>query len=146
MSNPNFEALLNTSMDEVEKPKPLPVGHYQFLVTAKELGQSKEKKTPFVSYKCRVMAPLEDVDQDTLSAVKNWNEKELKLDFYLTPDSMFRLKDFAAHCQVESSGKSAGQLIDDLLNASFVGQVGHSLSPRDNETVFANIVSTQAAE
>jgi hypothetical protein len=145
MSNLNFESLLNISMDTVEKPKPLPVGHYNFLIVSKDLGQSKEKKTPFVSYKVRALAPHDDVDQNDLAAVNNWNQKEMKLDFYLTADSMFRLKDFAEHCGVDATGKSVGQLIEDLMNATFAGQIGHSFG-KDNETIYANIVSTMQAQ
>lgn len=140
-----IQSLLSKNADEIEKPKPLPPGQYQFIVTGHEFGESAQKKTPFVSFKVRPVAPGPDVDQTALAQVKEWNKKEMKYDFYITEDALFRLKDFIGHCGIGTSGRPLDACIPELTNQSFTGVVAQSISEKDHETVYANIVSSMAA-
>lgn len=141
----NFESLLSQNTDEIERPKPLPVGSYQFIVKDYELGESSQKKTPFVRFVASPVAPLEDVDQAALQAVNKWQEKSLRLDYYLTPDSQYRLKDFLQQLGLTTTGRTFSELLVEAKGQSFIGHVTHEASTRDPEAVFATIDSTTSA-
>jgi hypothetical protein len=145
MSNANFEALLNTQVDEIEKPKPLPMGTYTFGISGHEFGESAQKKTPFVKFQTTPKVAGEDVDQDMLTEVKDWQSKNMNLTFYLTDDSMFRLKDFLEHCGISTAGRTLGECIPETQGAMFNGYIKHETATNGTD-VFAQIGTTAAAE
>lgn len=66
----DFVDILSKKVDEVEKPKPRPVGTY----LASIAGMPKQKKVnvqgeekPIISFSCKILAPREDVDQGDLA-------------------------------------------------------------------------------
>ena len=141
----DFNALLDKQVDKAERPKPTPAGTYTFAVKKHEFGESKQKKTPYVEFTVGLIAPGQDVDQAELSQVENWNQREMRLTFYLTEDSLFRLREFSEHCGLDISGKTFSQIIPDLTGCQFTGMVEHQVSTRNPGDVFANIGRTAAA-
>jgi len=122
------------------------MGTYCFIVKEHEFGESTQKVTHYVEFRCTPVTPGDDVDMDALNLVTKWNEKTMRATFYLTDDSMFRLKDFLQHCGLDTDGHTLGELIPETTNAMFSGYVEHTVSNKDNETIFANIGSTAPAE
>jgi hypothetical protein len=139
----NFEDILDTQADTVEKPKPMPQGSYVGLIVSHELGKSAKKQTPYVRYMVRPVEPMDDVDTELLEEVTNWQQKTLRLDFYLTPDSLFRLTNFFEQLGIDTAGRSVRELIPECINEQIVIAVGHDIAGED---VFANITSTAAIE
>ena len=140
-----FENLLSTPMDSVEKPKPLPPGGFLFNVKGQEFGESSQKGTPFVKMLCTPMSPLEDVDTELLAQVNGWQKKELPLTFYLTEDSIFRLKDFLDHCGVSIAGRTFKEALPDVINQQFTGMIIHEQSTKNKTDIYDNHGSTAPA-
>lgn len=92
MNQPNFAHLLNKPANSFERPKAVPMGTYLVQFIKFEFGESANKKTPFVRFLCSIVQPGTDVDKAALP--EGWQEREFRYEFYLTPDAMFRLREF----------------------------------------------------
>lgn len=143
---PNFSDLLNTSADEVERPKPLPTGSYLCVVKGlPEHGQSSQKKTPFLKFLLQPMQALEDVDTEALEEMGGLENKTIPATYYITEDAMWRLKKFYEDCGIEISGKTMGAIAEETVNKSVIGVIRHEAS-QDGTAVFARLADTALAE
>lgn len=133
----DFNSILNKKVDDAEKPKPLPMGSYVWNIQRHEFGASKQKKTPQVTFFVKPISVLDDVDQAALP--DNWKDKERRVTFYLTEDSLYRLGDFLGHCGLNVSGRLFSAVIPETTNMQFVGNVTHEES---NGNTYDNISST----
>jgi len=136
MTEVNFESLLSQQADEVEKPKPLPAGTYQFAVVEHAFDTSSKKGTPFVRFQLSPIAAGEDVDQDLLAQVNNWQGKKMKFDCFLTDDAIWRLKDFLENCGINTSGRTFAECIPETAGVYVSGFIKHEIN---GEATYANI-------
>lgn len=150
----NFESILDTPAEDVERPTPAPIGLYDFIVKGlPEYGESSKKKTPFAKFTLAFQGAGEDVDGDDLTiwlsdkdgVVGPLTDRTIKLTFYTTPDALFRLTDFLEHCGVEPEGKTVRQMIDETPNASVRGIISHRAS-EDGQQIFAEVSRTMKPE
>jgi hypothetical protein len=141
----NFEALLGTKLDTVEKPKVMPMGTYSFVIIDHEFGTSAQKGTPFVQFNTHPRVAQDDVDEELLSEVKNWQDRKMKVTYYLTEDSLFRLKDFLEHCQIDITGRTIAECIPETTGQMFNGYVKQQSAPNGTD-MYANIDQTSAVE
>lgn len=104
---PDFKQLLSRPLNTVEKPKPLPSGTYFGTVGAFQLGESRDKKTPYVEFQITLQEAGPDVDAESLATAVGTppdfskKKKNLRSTFYLTEDSLYRLKEFLSGLGVE---------------------------------------------
>ncbi len=142
----NFADALNRKADDVEKPKPLPVGTYLCTIAGppemKEIGQNN---TPAAIFAVKVVAPQGDVDMEALNAMGGAAGKSLRQTFFLTEDALYRLKDFLTEaCGIEANGRTLGEMIPDAVNRQFLATVKHRPSP-DGTQIYAEIGTTARA-
>lgn len=141
----DFRSMLDESIDEVVRPKPLPAGNYVFNVGDYKLDKSTKKQTDFVSINLTPVMPQDDVDADDLAASlgeKSLSDKTMKVDFYLTPDAMWRLDEFLLEkLQINEKGLSRSQRLEAMAGRQVVGQITHTPSARDENVVYANITA-----
>jgi hypothetical protein len=123
---------LSKPTDSIEKPKPLPAGTYNGVISKYEFGESKEKKTPYVRYHLTAHSAGEDVDPDSIEGI-DLSKKSLRRDFYLTEDAMYRVKDFLDSVGVSTSGRSLGEVIPEAINAAVLISVTQRSSPDGSE-------------
>src|ERR1700757_2078496 len=98
-----FESVLDRTSSDIEAPKPIPVGTYHVMVQGQyREDKSTKKQTPFVEFTLKVIAPMEDVDDDALEAFlsrksggnKKLQDVTLKYTFYTTEEAVYRLGKF----------------------------------------------------
>lgn len=111
----DFSKLLSKPMDEIKKPPAVPVGTYTGVITAREFGESANKKTPQVTFQIKLTGATDDVDVAELEGV-DFSKKTLRKIYYLTDDATYRLKDLAESCGIPTSGRSLAEPIEDLIN------------------------------
>lgn len=102
----SFAELAQVQVGNVEKPKPLPEGHYQAVIT----GPAKEHKAKSgnlaLRFPFKLVAPGDDVDADSLEAAGGLpTDKEYFLDFWMSPDARWRFTEF---------GKAIGAVNDSM--------------------------------
>src|SRR5262245_54045316 len=97
-----FGSILDKPSASVERPKPMPVGTYLWIVQGlPRYDKSSVKKTEFVEFTLRPLQASEDVDLEALDAVGGLDGKSTKATYYLTEDAVWRLKDFLDNCGVD---------------------------------------------
>ena len=150
-----FASVLDTPMEDIERPKPMPVGNYIFVVKGQpEFIKSREKQTPGVVFQLSILQPIEDtVDGDALEewlmkkdgTKKSLQEVTQKLTFWLTEGSAWGVKDFVRHCGIDGEGMSLKQAISETPGCQVVGTIKHRSSD-DGQATFAFIDSTAPVE
>lgn len=142
---PNFGALLDKPASDVERPKPLPQGSYHCIVKGlPRFDKSSKKQTEFVEFTLQPMAAGEDVDEEELAAMGGIANKTIRATYYITEDSLWRLKAFLEHCGIEESG-SLRQMIDETPNCEVMAFLKHEAS-NDGESVYATLSKTGPVE
>jgi len=150
---PAFTPILDRPVSATERPKPLPPGQYAFVVQSYREDKSTKKQTEFIEFTCKCLGPLNEasVDQEALdhwASSKSGEKKKLtdvtmKVTFYLTENSIYRLQDFLEHLGFEVSEGNASfkQMIAEAPGCQFVGTVTHE-SSKDGQMTYANVTST----
>jgi hypothetical protein len=140
----NFTAILDKPASAVEKPRPYPVGTYLAVITDEpEQGEtSSEKRTPFLKFKAKLLAPQADVDQAELIAQGGIAGKTTTITQWLTEDSLYRLKTFLTdHLGIDETGKSLRQMIAETRNRQLLVTIKHRAS-KDGTSVIAEVDKT----
>jgi len=142
----DFASILNRPVDSAEKPKPLPAGEYMLLINKREFGESMQKKTPYVRFHFTIQAPGPDVALDKLAGI-DLNKKSLRSDFYLTDDSLYRLRKFLEEdLKLPSSGRPFASLIEETVGKNVVASVIQSPSQKPgDDTIYNEINSFRSA-
>lgn len=147
-----FSELANVPAQDVQPPKPIPVGHYLFLIDGMpefEEAVSQRTNEPYERYtvKCRPVQATDDVDQSTLRDVLeggSLQERAINLQIF-QPHVMKQLLE-ACGLIKPNNKKSLGQLIGEMPGAQFLGYVTHTPGQRDKTMLYANIDSFTAAK
>jgi hypothetical protein len=134
----DFKSLLSKKVEDAVKPKILPAGTYEGVVKGYNLGESKEKKTPYVEFTYTITSPGEDIMSEDLEGV-NWQGKEFRSTFYLTPEADYRLKDFLKSCGIDTDGRSFGETIPDTVRAAVLLSLTQVPNTREEGEFYNNI-------
>src|SRR5215471_5233957 len=140
---PDFNELLDRDPTTFERPPTAPEGEYLCVIESKQYGQSSQKKTPFVEFRFKPSAPLESVPPELIADI-DLTKVKFRDEFYLTPEAMFRLREFfeTVDCVMETTRES----IDAAVGQQVVVTIGHQASTRDPSRVFANVTQYLKAE
>lgn len=111
----NFSSLLEKPVTSAERPKPKPPGTYTGTTKAFVFGESQKKKTPYVRFTVANVQPGPDVDASALEEVGDLNKWSPSEDFYLTDDSLYRLREFLESCDVKVEGRSFKETIPEAV-------------------------------
>ena len=147
---PNFSDFLDRRADEVERPKPLPVGTYRTVIKGQpRFDKSTKKGTEFVEFTHTIVEAADDVDEDALKEYLGDDKlrgKEIKNVYYLTENSLWRVKEFLEHCGLDVEGKhTLGQLIEGTPNCEVYLTIRHEPS-QDGQAMFARVGGSAAVE
>lgn len=155
----SFADALNRSTETIKRPPPPPIGHYVMQVTKMPGAAEPMNSAKFTGEKLTInvaiVSPLDDVDEDELADFGNPAGFPLRLDFIFNTaadeemkfeQTLNRLKTFCVNCGIEEEGKNLGEMIAELPNTQFIGELKHRLDPNDPESVFPEIGRTTAYE
>lgn len=136
----NFREMLSVPTDSVERPKPLPDGHYIGAIKGHEFGQSKNKGTPFVRFILTTELACDDVDQAALVGM-DLSKKEVQKDYFITPSALYRLSDMLDAVLGKQAGRSFDERIPDTSSVRVMfGAVARN-DDDGNPTGFNNITT-----
>lgn len=123
----DFTSILNKRGDDVKPPAPLPTGHYVFVARSWDLQEPRQEgQNACINFVLNALQPAgDDVDMEVLSQRENWQQRNIRLTFWLTEDAAFRLSKFATEaCRVDPS-LTLGEMPPLCLNIPFVAEVRH---------------------
>ena len=138
MTDVDFKELLSTQIESAERPKNFPVGHYDAVVAAHEIGKSSQKETPFVRFPIKLVGPGEDVDAELFEEAGGMEalreRKPVPMTFYLTKDALFRLREFLENgLALDCGGRNFDEVIPETVNMPLVVHVSHRAGRKEGE-------------
>ena len=156
----NFEDALKQSNEDIERPLPLPLGSYIWVIT--KPGDIRDQDTrngpnKVVEFACEVVGPSDNVDEEAIEefgGIKAITGFPQRVAFWFpeSPDekrkfqaSLFRMKTFLTeHCQIECDSPFEG--VDKAKGARFLASVKWDKDPNDPNTRYTNIDKTMPLE
>ncbi len=138
MTEVNFEELLSDQIDTVERPPVFPVGDYDALIVRWELGESSQKGTPYVRFYIKLTGPQENVDEELFEQAgglqKLNDRREMQMDFYLTADAKYRLREFVENTlELNISGTTFDKILPDTVNLPLTVEINHRKGNKEGE-------------
>ena len=139
----NFKELLSVKVDDVKAPAPLPEGTFHGTIGGYEYGDNNAKRTPYVRFALKFHSAGEDIDQADMADI-DLSKRKMYTDFYLTPDSQYRLKDFLVSLGMDVAGRSFDELIPEAVGANIIAYVTQRFNPeRPDDPARNNIKSVK---
>ncbi len=150
----SFQNILSRKVEDVEAPKPLPVGPY-ICVVSKPAAFNERNNFDIVTFNLAVQSAGESVDPDALA---EWGGKlqgqNLSRDFLFPKDdpegqarTEFNLKTFLVdHLGIDPKGKEFKELIDEAQGQSCMAIVSHQQDKEDPSRVYARCNRTGPAD
>lgn len=128
----DFTKLLSRPAGEAKKPPILPAGDYPGIIKAWKTGESRQNRTPFVSFTLGLMAFPADLDEADTQGI-DLEKRQLSRDFYITEDALYRLDEFIHSCGVETTGRAYEEVLPELIGAAVLVEVSQYINQRTNE-------------
>lgn len=143
----NFKHLLNKPSGEAKKPEALPAGDYPAIIRGHEMGESSKKKTPYIRFHLALTGWPDEIGEDQRVSINkdgstspiDLSKKQLKCDFYLTDDSLYRLDDFLKTTGL-ASGRTYEELIPECHGLHVVAEVRQEVNEQGDEATTYNKV------
>lgn len=151
----DFSKILDTKLDEIEKPALPPAGNYIFTVTRQpETDSIADGKYDVIDFQCQALQAIDDVEFPEgmkLTDVKQRlrfmfpTDAEEKVNF---DRSMNRLKRFLENtlCIEDADKLSIKEALALAPNHQFIGTIGWRQDKNDPETYYAEINKTAPTE
>lgn len=143
----DFSNLLSTKLEDIKRPPVRPAGTYHATISNYQLGESSQKKTPYVRFSFANIQPGEDIDPETLKdtdgASIDLSKWKPTADFYITPDALFRLKDLIEGLKIPSNGRSLNETLPETRGLPVILTV--SMRATEDGSGFFNRVESVAA-
>lgn len=151
----SFADIANTKVEDIEQPPLPPVGDYRFRITKlPEATKSNDGKWEFLRVWSKVVEPLDNVDTTDYPGDPANIMLSKQFVFNLEDDAafdqtLFQVKQFfqkSVRCAEE--GDTIGQMLNNSVNAEYVGSVAWEKDKRDEsgETFQAVIKKTAPVE
>lgn len=132
----DFSSLLDRNVEDIKRPPALPAGDYPAVIKNKEFGDNNKNKTPYVRFAIGLTGWPEEVD----SADRQFDGKPIDLskktfrkDYYLTEDSLWRLKDFLEALGLGGGNRKISELIDECIGQPVIAQVEQYINQKNSE-------------
>lgn len=130
---PDFSALLKKPAGEAKKPPTLPIGDYQGIVKSFEIGDNNRNRTPYVRFLVVLTEWPEAIEVGDRPEGVELNKRQLRKDYFLTDDSLWRLDAFIRSCGVEPEGRVYEEVLPEIIGQPVYMQIQHYMSPQTNE-------------
>lgn len=152
MSGMNFDDILDTKVEAIERPPLLPVGHYQFIVKKTEFDREKPD-WDIVNFQTQVVQ-AEAVDEDDLAKFGKVAGTPQRVSFMFDKNdetrrkqTMFNLRTFLEkHLQCADTNMDLKTAIAASVNHKFIGQIGWRADKNNVEIQYAEIKKTMPVE
>lgn len=129
----DFTALLKKPAGEAKKPSALDAGKYPGVIKSFEVGDANKNKTPYVRFHLGLTAwpgdPQTGEDDKPIDLAK----RQLRKDYFLTDDALWRLDEFLAEIGVETAGREYQEALPDCVGTQVSVEVQQYMNQQNNE-------------
>jgi hypothetical protein len=141
-----FQDLANTKVGDVEPPKLIPIGHYTAQITGQFAEHKAKSGNVAARFPFKVLAAGDTVDAEALAAAGGIPDKQYNMDFWMSPDALFRFTDFAKVQGVSESANLMEALEEVGTNGQpFTIEVKHQQDQNDPNKVYLRFDNPTAA-
>lgn len=131
----NFAELANVKSSDVKRPVPHPQGHYKAIITGLMTPHKAKSGNQAMRFPVKILEAGSDVDAGALSdflAAGGSVEKEITIDFWMSPDARYRFTDFTTAMGLNKGDPNLLELAEQLAtsNKPFTLQAKHE-QPKD---------------
>jgi hypothetical protein len=138
-----FEEILDTPIEDFEKPKPLPEGQYLCKVVGREYSKSSQKGTDQIDFTLKPLDIGDDVDSRELKEQGGIGDRVLRYRFWPSDKAGYFIKEFFHHCGVKKM--PLRQAVEEVLGKEVIAIVKHTPS-KSGDMLYANVESTLPVE
>lgn len=140
-STPNFASILDEAPAEIQRTPPLPIGTYLCTIGQFELSQAENRPS---SFPLKVLAPMEDVDEEALAAVGGCDGKILRYNVWPDERAAEALDTIHAYAGLDlaecaEAGTSRRQRNELIMNSQILAVVKHRQDKNDPTKVYAEV-------
>lgn len=152
---PNFSSLLDTPSEDVERPKPGPMGHYLAMVKGHAVPTKSKQQTPGWIFTFQPLEAGDDVDANDLKAwltkangdVVPLRDKSFTYTLWESENALYRITEFLDDLGIPSRDESNKKLtvrqrMQEAPGKTCYIQIVHNPSTRDGVTMYANVGRT----
>jgi len=141
----DFSRLLKKPAGEARRPPPLPAADYYGVIKGYEVGDNNRNKTPYVRLQVALTQwpdnladewTVTDPDGNAHQVTKadvDLSKRQMRKDFYLTDDALWRLDEFIRSCPVETQGRDYEEIIPELVGQPITVEVQQYLNQSTSE-------------
>lgn len=138
---PNFSHLLKRPAGQAKKPEALPVGDYPGIIKGFEIGDQNKNKTVYARFQLGLTAWPDSVDEtersktgaDGKTEAIDLSKRQLRRDFFLTDDALWRLDEFLRSCGIEPEGRTYEECLPEAVGQQVTVEVQQYLNEKNNE-------------
>lgn len=136
---PDFSDLLRKPAGEAKRPQALPIGDYQGVIRSHEVGDSNRNHTPYVRFGITLTEWPESFGPQDIPAEIDLGKRQLRKDFFLTDESLWRLDEFIKSTGVNATGRKYEDVLPELIGQPVKVEVRHY---RAQDDTVGNTVET----
>lgn len=141
----DFTQFASKPAGEAKRPPVLPADDYLGIVKSFELGDENANHTPYVRFAIGLLdwgpnvpdewpiAAPDGTVQDISKSDIDLSKRQMRRDYYITDEALWRLDEFIRSCGVEPSGRSYGEIIPELIGKQVTVKIEQYLNKRTNE-------------
>lgn len=130
---PNFSALLRKPAGEAKKPPALPAADYPAVLSSFELGDNNKNKTPYVRFMVKLTGWAESLDESDRDSDIDLVKRQMRKDFYLTDDALWRLDEFMKSIGIEANGRTYEELFPEMMGMEVIAEVRQYMNQQTSE-------------
>lgn len=109
---------LAANLGEVKDPTRMPDGHYGAMITGNFKEHKAQSGNVALRYPVKLVEAGSDIDEAELAEAGGIDDKSRNLDFWMSPDALFRFRDFA-----KSMGADENMSLPEA--ATYLAECGH---------------------
>ena len=133
----DFSTLLRKLAGEAKKPPTMPAGDYPAVIKAFETGDNNKNKTPYVRFQLGFQGFPPDVEQEDIDGI-DLSKRQMRADYYLTEDAMWRLDELLRTMGLDMTGKSYEEILREAVGQEITAVVVQGLNQQTNE-IYASV-------
>src|SRR5260221_4712227 len=129
----DFSTLLRKPAGEAKKPPALPIGDYPGVIKSYELGDQNKNKTPYVRFHVGLLGWADSIPESERQADLDLSKRQMRRDYFLTEDALWRLDEFLRSIGVKLEGRSYEEALPDAIGASILAEVQQYINQTNSE-------------
>lgn len=129
----DFTSLLKKPAGEAKKPEALGADDYPGIIKSYELGDANKNKTPYVRFHLACTGWPGEPQLDASDKPIDLSKRQLRRDFFLTDDALWRLDEFLGSLGIPLEARSYEETLPEAVGQNVIIEVQQYLNQNTND-------------